>query len=174
MQKKEHLEQLLTHFHYRSTEALKWTSALAELEKAESVPPAAKTAISTVTGPLEPLPPASWMNVKLPSRRRVWLKEEDEVLLCHVDIVWRHGMLNKDLESLLGQLIPECSIESIKKKLQTLSWIPPRATEDCRRLPRANPTVSPEGSTTHPSRSELSAQASFGLMDSVVDKNDMK
>lgn len=80
-------------------------------------------------------PPISGTVRKLQAGRRIWSKEEDKELRRHADLLWRRGMFKKDLASLLGKVISGCTLESIKRRLQTLEWQPQKTPEESNNPP---------------------------------------
>ncbi|KAG8145362.1 hypothetical protein E2320_011913 [Naja naja] len=61
----------------------------------------------------------------LPSKRLKWSREDDEALRRHSDHLWKTGILKKELYTLLLPHFPGCLQEAVKKRLQTIKWLPP-------------------------------------------------
>lgn len=97
-----------------------------------------KTAASaeekSVVRPLDLTLPISGTVRKFPAGRHLWSKEEDGELLHQADLLWRGGMLKKYLTYLLGKVIHGRSLDSIKRSLQTLDWLPRKPLRKVRTL----------------------------------------
>ncbi|KAG8139546.1 hypothetical protein E2320_002312 [Naja naja] len=60
----------------------------------------------------------------LPTKCLKWSQEDDEALCRHSHHLWETGMLKKELYTLLLLHFPGRSQEAIKKRLQTIKWVP--------------------------------------------------
>lgn len=66
----------------------------------------------------------------LPTRKLVWTQEEEAGLLRHATQAWKKGMAKTQIFATLLPHFPGRSVEAIKKRLQSLKWVPPRDTPE--------------------------------------------
>lgn len=83
----------------------------------------------------------------LPTKRRVWTQEEEGALLRHASQAWKKGMTKTQIFASLLPSFPDRSLEAIKKRLQSLKWVPPRDSPE-RDNPERNSLSQPLNATS--------------------------
>lgn len=61
----------------------------------------------------------------VPSKKLQWTQEEETGLLRHATQAWKKGMAKTQIFAALMPHFPGRTVEAIKKRLQSLKWVPP-------------------------------------------------